>query len=90
MILGRIDDDSILCLKQLLVLDEPTNNLDLDTVRPITEGLAAFEGARGRFQRLLGLINRPSPAKPVVYLSKFPLAFVVHPLLGCPRMPQLE
>ncbi|MDA2812414.1 ABC-F family ATP-binding cassette domain-containing protein [Nocardiopsis sp. RSe5-2] len=29
----------------LLVLDEPTNNLDLDSVRRLTEALAAYEGA---------------------------------------------
>jgi len=30
---------------QLLVLDEPTNNLDLDSVERLTEALAAFRGA---------------------------------------------
>ncbi|MBV2366701.1 ABC-F family ATP-binding cassette domain-containing protein [Streptomonospora nanhaiensis] len=30
---------------QLLVLDEPTNNLDLDSVRQLTEALAAYRGA---------------------------------------------
>ena len=30
---------------QLLVLDEPTNNLDLDTVDQVVEALAAYRGA---------------------------------------------
>ena len=30
---------------QLLVLDEPTNNLDLDTVDQLVEALAAYRGA---------------------------------------------
>jgi ATPase subunit of ABC transporter with duplicated ATPase domains len=30
---------------QLLILDEPTNNLDLDSVRQLTAALAEFEGA---------------------------------------------
>ena len=30
---------------QLLILDEPTNNLDLDSVRQLTAALAGFEGA---------------------------------------------
>ena len=30
---------------QLLVLDEPTNNLDLDTVERLVEALAAYRGA---------------------------------------------
>jgi ATPase subunit of ABC transporter with duplicated ATPase domains len=30
---------------QLLVLDEPTNNLDIDTARHLREALAAYRGA---------------------------------------------
>lgn len=30
---------------QLLILDEPTNNLDLDSVRQLTSALAAYQGA---------------------------------------------
>lgn len=30
---------------QLLILDEPTNNLDLDTVDQLVEALAAYRGA---------------------------------------------
>lgn len=30
---------------QLLILDEPTNSLDLDSVRQLTEALAQYRGA---------------------------------------------
>jgi len=30
---------------QLLILDEPTNNLDMDSVRQLSEALSAYKGA---------------------------------------------
>lgn len=43
---------------QLLVLDEPTNNLDLESVRELVEALAAYRGALLVVSHDLGFLHR--------------------------------